>query len=89
MCETSLVEEKGPNVRGGRRVSGVVWFFFKKAEHFKFHRQFANKYSSCISLRQYLAAHTVGLRGTAFNSMISTQLKTVLIFYFLKISFEC
>ena len=61
--------------------------FFFKGKHFKSHSQFANRCSGFIVLNQHLATHTVGLRGTEFNSKISIQLTTVLILHFLKISF--
>lgn len=61
--------------------------FFSKRVHFKSHSQFANRRSVYFALNQYLAAQTEGLTGTKYNSEVSTQLKTLLILYFLEISF--
>lgn len=75
VCETPSAEERD------HHHSPSAWKIKKnvifKGEHFRSHSQFANRYSSCIVLKQYLAAHTVSLRGTEFNSEISAQFRTL------------
>lgn len=76
-----------PQVYGRKKIKGF-FFCFKGVFFFpKSHSQFENKYPGHIVLNQYLAAHSVGLRGTECNSKISKQIIIILILYFLKISF--